>query len=379
MHETVINKIRGMYFINRLRALYKKVRWECQKCKNASTMPQPPQMATLPAARIAAFERPFTYVGIDYFGPLFVAVGRRREKRWGVIFTCLTLRAVHIEVAHSLDTSSSVMAIRNFVSRRGYPREIFSDNGTNFKASEKIICENLKDTDWAAVVSSFDEVKWRFNPPGTPHMGGAWERLVRSVKKVLFEILPSTSFTDESLRSALSEVEFILNARPLTFVSLESSDDEALTPNHLLIGSSDGYKPIGSNTLSLRQRWQLTQQFADRFWHRWVREYLPVISRRTKWFVKKRPACVGDIVVIADQDLPRNSWPKGRIVNVVRAKDGQVRSAMVATKSGILHRPIVKIAILDVGTEQSKQTLESSFTGAGVLPTKNYGRAVSNA
>ncbi|XP_053968485.1 uncharacterized protein LOC128869910 [Anastrepha ludens] len=349
MHESVINQIRGTYFINRLRVLYKRVRAECQKCKNHSSIPQPPQMAALPAARIAAFEWPFTYVGIDYFGPLLVIVGRRREKRWGVLFTCLMLRAIHIEVAHSSNTSSCIMAIRNFISRRGYPREIFSDNGTNFKASEKIISESLKNIDLNGIASSFDRVKWRFNPPSAPHMGGAWERLVRSVKTVLYEILPSTSFSDESLRSALNEVEFILNARPLTFVSLENGDDEALTPNHLLIGSSDGYKPICSDTVNLRQRWQLTQQFADRFWHRWVKEYIPVISRRTKWFTKQRPVRIGDVVVIADQDLPRNCWPKGRIVDVVKAKDGQVRSAMVETKSGILHRPIAKIAVLDVG------------------------------
>ncbi|XP_053968527.1 uncharacterized protein LOC128869954 [Anastrepha ludens] len=296
MHESVINQIRGTYFINRLRVLYKRVRAECQKCKNHSSIPQPPQMAALPAARIAAFERPFTYVGIDYFGPLLVIVGRRREKRWGVLFTCLTLRAIHIEVAHSLNTSSCIMAIRNFISRRGYPREIFSDNGTNFKASEKIISESLKNIDLNGIASSFDRVKWRFNPPSAPHMGGAWERLVRSVKTVLYEILPSTSFSDESLRSALNEVEFILNARPLTFVSLENSDDEALTPNHLLIGSSDGYKPICSDIVNLRQRWQLTQQFDDRFWHRWVKEYIPVISRRTKWFTKQRPVRIGDVV-----------------------------------------------------------------------------------
>ncbi|XP_053968959.1 uncharacterized protein LOC128870369 [Anastrepha ludens] len=350
MHESVINQIRGTYFINRLRVLYKRVRAECQKCKNRSSIPQPPQMAALPAARIAAFERPFTYVGIDYFGPLLVIVGRRREKRWGVLFTCLTLRAIHIEVAHSLNTSSCIMAIRNFISRRGYPREIFSDNGSNFKASEKIISESLKNIDLNGIASSFDRVKWRFNPPSAPHMGGAWERLVRSVKTVLYETLPSTSFSDESLRSALNEVEFILNARPLTSVSLENGDDEALTPNHLLIGSSDGYKPICSDTVDLRQRWQLTQQFADRFWHRWVKEYIPVISRRTKWFTKQRPVRIGDVVVIADQDLPRNCWPKGRIVDVVKAKDGQVRSARVETKSGILHRPIAKVAVLDVGT-----------------------------
>lgn len=115
-------------------------------------------MAPLPPARLAAFERPFTYVGIDYFGPLFVAVGRRREKRWGVIFTCLTIRAVHVEVAHSLDTSSCIMAISNFIARRGSPREIYTDNGTNFKAAEKVLCDETKNIDLTLLSTKFEKL-----------------------------------------------------------------------------------------------------------------------------------------------------------------------------------------------------------------------------
>ncbi|XP_068143451.1 uncharacterized protein [Drosophila tropicalis] len=109
-------------------------------------MPDPPQMALLPIARLAAYQRPFTYVGIDYFGPFMVAVGRRSEKRWGVIFTCLTTRAVHIELACSLDT-------------RGTPREIYSDNGTNFKAAEKIICDKAQTINFNAVQPAFNDIK----------------------------------------------------------------------------------------------------------------------------------------------------------------------------------------------------------------------------
>lgn len=177
-------------------------------------------MAALPAARLAAFERPFTYVGVDYFGPLHVSVGRRREKRWGAVFTCLTIRAIHIEVAHSLDTSSCIMCFRNFMARRGTPREVFSDNGTNFKAAEKVLRDEFKNIDQQTVSSTFDGIKWRFNPPGAPHMGGIWERLIRSIKTVLLAMSPSMQFNDESLRSALWEIEFIINSRPLTFVSL---------------------------------------------------------------------------------------------------------------------------------------------------------------
>ncbi|GBP02976.1 hypothetical protein EVAR_69127_1 [Eumeta japonica] len=266
-----------------------------------------PQMASLPPARLASFERPFTFTGIDYFGPLYVSVGRRKEKRWGALFTCLTVRAIHIEIAHSLDTSSCVMCINNFMARRGSPREIYTDCGTNFKAVSKIFSGEV---DHEAVSKQCDSIRWKFNPPAAPHMGGAWERLVRSVKAALYNISPQMKFNDETLKSALAEVEFTINSRPLTFVSLETCDDEALTPNHLLLGSSNGLKPIVHKNIDLRQRWTCTMQFADKFWHRWVKEYAPTLIKRSKWHEKTTPLHVGDIVIIIDENLPRHCWPK---------------------------------------------------------------------
>ncbi|XP_073821397.1 uncharacterized protein [Musca autumnalis] len=348
-HETVINNIKSQYYIPKLRVLYKSIRRSCQHCKNLSANPVMPQMSTLPKARLASFERPFTYVGIDYFGPLYVTVGRRKEKRWGVLFTCLTVRAVHIEIAYSLDTSSCVMCINNFIARRGIPNEIYTDNGTNFKATAKIFSPESKAFDLKDMASMLDHIKWKFNPPAAPHMGGAWERLVRSVKTTLYNICPNANFNDETLRNAMAEAEFIINSRPLTFVSLESCDDEALTPNHLLLGSSSGYKPIVTELADLRLRWRQTQQFSDQFWRRWVKEYMPTLTRRGKWFQKTKPLKVGDIVIIIDENLPRHCWPKGKIVNTIIAKDGQVRQATVRTQHGVFQRPTAKLAKLDVG------------------------------
>ncbi|XP_075154877.1 uncharacterized protein LOC142228354 [Haematobia irritans] len=180
LHEATISRIKSNFYIPKLRVVYKKVRSSCQHCKNLYAVPRPPQMATLPSARLSSFERPFTYVGIDFFGPLLVTVGRHREKRWRVLFTCLTVCAIHIEVAHSLDTSSCILCIQNFISRRGSPKEIYTDNGTNFKAVEKILREEKQHIDLHQVFSKYNDIKWRFNPPAAPHMGGAWERLIRT-------------------------------------------------------------------------------------------------------------------------------------------------------------------------------------------------------
>lgn len=144
-------------------------------------------MADLPAARLAHGTNPFSHCGVDYFVPMTVAIGRRREKRWSVLFTCLTMRKVHLEIADSLTADSCIMAIQRMTSRRGQPSVFYSDNGTNLRGA----CEALK----IAVANLDKEVlkeygtrvgsKWVFIPPLAPHMGGARESLVKSVKRVL--------------------------------------------------------------------------------------------------------------------------------------------------------------------------------------------------
>ena len=100
-------------------------------------------MAPLPSARVAPTDPPFTHVGVDYFGPLFVKQGRSQVKSYGCLFTCLTMRAVHIEVAHTLEADSFICAYQRFVSRRGKPKKK-SDNGTNFTGAERELREALE-------------------------------------------------------------------------------------------------------------------------------------------------------------------------------------------------------------------------------------------
>ena len=125
-------------------------------------------------------EPPFTHVGVDYFGPLYVRQGRSNVKRYGCLFTRLAVRAVHIEVVHSLDTDGFINALRRFVSLRGCPTTIFSDNGTNFRAGEKELRESLSEWNQTTIYDFLRQKKiiWKFNPPGESHMGGAWERII---------------------------------------------------------------------------------------------------------------------------------------------------------------------------------------------------------
>jgi hypothetical protein len=269
------------------------------------------------------------------------------KKRYGVLFTCLSIRAVHLEIAHSLTSDSTVMAIRRFISRRGSPTVIYSDNGTNLRKANKELKEALKDFDHSEIASKLasDGIEWHFIPPATPHMGGSWERLIRTVKVALGTCLHERYPKDEVLQTVFAEVENVVNSRPLTRVSIDPSDQESLTPNHFLIGRSGSKSPCTSvpDNVCLRKAWRIAQQITDKFWQRWIKEYLPQINYRKKWTKAVDPIKDGEIVIIADPNGPRSNWKKGLIVKTYPGKDGQVRVVDVKTDCGILRRPATKI------------------------------------
>ena len=131
-------------------------------------------MSDLPKKRLAYQSPPFTITGFDYFWPFYVTVRRTTEKRWGILFTCLTTRAVQVEIVTSMDTSSCVMGVERFVSRRGTPAMIWSDNGTNFIGAEKKLRESVEKWNIVNIAAELAHkgIKWRFNPPSAPHQIG---------------------------------------------------------------------------------------------------------------------------------------------------------------------------------------------------------------
>lgn len=310
-------------------------------------------MASLPADRVTPFEPPFSFVGVDCFGPLEVRRGRSTVKRYGVLFTCMTARAIHIEIAYSLDTDSFLNALRRFIARRGEPKQIRSDNGGNFVKGEKDLREAIRQWNQEKIHEFLlqKDIKWIFNPPAGSHHGGVWERCIRTVRKVMKAILNEQRLDDEGLVTLVCEAEAIVNGRPLTKVSDDPRDPEALTPSHLLLLRSGPTLPPGVFSKVdgySRRRWRHVQYLADVFWRRWMREYLPSLQQRQKWSHADRNFAVGDVVLLLDETLPRGSWPLGRVLEVFpNQSDGLVRSVKLKTKSSILVRPIDKIVLLE--------------------------------
>ena len=278
--------------------------------------------------------------------------GQTEVKRYGCIFTCLLTRHVHIEVTHSLDTSSFLNALRRFIARRGNPLKVRSDNGTNFVSGEKEIRLAIKEWNHQQINQFLlqHNVQWIFNPPGGSHHGGVWERCIRSVRKLLAAILREQTLDDESLLTLMCEIEYIINGRPLTNVSNDPRDLEALTPNHLLLLWSEPVLPPGNfrkEDCYSRRRWRRVQYLADQFWQRWIREYLPLLQKRQKWNRSCRNFASDDIVLVVNETTPRSSWPLARITHVYPDANGHVWKVKLRTKSSILERPVDKCILLE--------------------------------
>lgn len=309
-------------------------------------------MADLPTPRLGYSLPPFTHNGVDYFGPIYVKSGRKTEKRYGVLFTCMTTRAVHIEIAHSLETDAYIMAMQRMVSRRGRPAHIWSDNGTNFVGAEREIQDALKRLNKERITDELSQhgVQWHFNPPAAPHFGGVWERLVKSAKRALKAVAGNQRVTDETLLTFMAEAESLMNSRPLTHVSSDCNDLEAITPNHFLLGRANMNIPLDVVTdrdLCSRKRWKHAQVMANHFWERWLHEYLPSLTVRPKWRRESRDVVEGDLVLVMTDNLPRGRWPLARVTHVVRGDDGRVRSAEIKTKAGVYVRPVTKLCMLE--------------------------------
>ncbi|XP_070535105.1 uncharacterized protein [Ptychodera flava] len=351
--NSMLAKLREKYWILRAPTAIRNLVTKCVICRKYRAKVCEQKMSDLPKDRITPEEPPFTRTGVDYFGPLEVKRGRVTEKRYGAIFTCMATRAVHLEVACSLDTDSCINAIRRFIARRGQVKSIRSDNGTNFIAADKELKESIRRWNQEKIAEMLhqQDIKWEFNPPAGSHFGGVWERHIRTIRKIIFSLLKEQPLrmSDEALRTLFCEVEAIINSRPITRLSEDPNDLEALTPNHLLMLKPKQALPPGlfqKNDNYVRRRWRQVQYLTDIFWKRWMKEYLPLLQERQKWLEIRRNLNVGDVVLIVDNTAPRNSWSMGRITEVMKDKKGLVRFAEVKTRATTLRRPVDKLCVL---------------------------------
>lgn len=350
--ERTLAEVRGRFWIPKGRSAVRRIVYHCLTCKHRRSVPQAPRMGNVPECRLQT-SRAFCATGIDYFGAMSVKRYRKVDKTYGVLFTCLTTRAVHLELANCLDTDSFLLAFRRFVARRGKPDMVYSDNGSNFIGGEREMRESLAEWEQERIANDLSKkgIQWNFIPPGAPHMGGAWERLVGSVKRALRIIPGSHCLSEEVLHTLLTEIEAMINGRPLTYLSSDGRDLEPLTPNHILLGCACPNTSPGrfvDKEVNSRRRWRQTQTIVDQFWRRWRKEYLPTLFPRQKWHQETRQMKVGDVVLMQEANAPRGFWPLARVQEVYPGSDGRIRSVELVTAAGTTYRrPVTKVCFLE--------------------------------
>jgi transposase InsO family protein len=359
LHASVrntVNELRSRFWIPEFHRAVKIVLNRCIVCKRRDAPFAGQMMANLPPQRLQTFHNPFEVAGADLFGIFFVRIGRSLHKRYVAIFACLSSRAVHLEPVASLEADSFILAVRRLQARRGQIKELRVDNATNNKASDKQMSEAISEWNLSQVGSKLQQlgIQFSYNTPRASHMGGAFEAMIRLVRRPLRLALEEQVLTDEGLQTFTAEAEAIVNSRPLTAVSDDPQDYKALTPADLLVIRPPVPLPPGifSERDLLRRKWKQVQHLANIFWNRYLKEYLPLLNKRQKWLVPKPNLRVGDLVLMHEDNVPRGAWPLARVTQVRKSSDDLVRTIVLRTKNGEYKRPIHKVVLLETsGTD----------------------------
>ncbi|KXJ70776.1 hypothetical protein RP20_CCG022513 [Aedes albopictus] len=379
----LISLIRQRFWLLNARNTVRKVTRSCIICFRSNPKLLQPPMGNLPEARVVP-SAPFSRTGVDFAGPIFIRRGGRKSvpvKAYISLFICLSTKAIHFEVVSDLTAAAFIAALHRFVARRGLVEEIHSDNGTNFAGARTELHDLyllFQKDQMQGKLNDFcqpREIIWRFIPPRAPNFGGLWEAGVKSTKTHLKKILRNASLTFEEYYTVLTQIEAILNSRPLFSHSTDPTELEVITPAHFLIGRQLTAIPeptledVPENRLT---RWQHLQKLRDHFWKRWSNEYLNTLQTRQKWTKHSKNITPGVVVLLKEENTPPQSWKLGKIVTVYPGADCTIRVADVQTAAGLYRRPVSKLAPLpfESNVPQSNNALDLSAGGECSQPLR---------
>lgn len=343
------------YWILSARSVIKSRIFRCIQCYRTKPKLTAPIMGDLPGSRVSP-TRPFSTSAVDYAGPINIKLHHLRKlqtlKVYICLFICMSTKAIHIEVVTDLTSDAFIAALKRFISRRGFVSHLYSDNGKNFVGASRKLIENFQQLTLRDSTQRFltdHHIDFHFIPPRAPHFGGIWERAIQNMKNHLRRVIGDSLLSYEEFTTLLCQVEAILNSRPLTPLSSEPGDFEALTPGHFIVGGPLVCLPepditeVPTNRL---KRWQQVKAFIQRIWKRWHKEYLYTLQQRSKWTKPQKNLEENDLVVVHEDNLSPLQWKLGRIIKVFPGKDNVVRVAEIITRSGRLTRPVTKLSPL---------------------------------
>uniref|UniRef100_A0A7I5E6D1 Integrase catalytic domain-containing protein n=1 Tax=Haemonchus contortus TaxID=6289 RepID=A0A7I5E6D1_HAECO len=368
---------RQRFWIPRPSGAFKKFLKHCAICKRYQGLPfGAPEMPPLPNDRMVRTQ-PFENVGCDFMGPFLC---KENQKYYICLYTCLTTRAIHLEVVEDMSARTFLNSFIRFISRRGVPKLVRTDCGTNFKLGQHII-ESMHDSannDCSLMSYSANHgIRWIFNPPNAPWMGGAWERMVGTVKRAFAKSIGRRKLSYPELYTVVTEIEAIVNTRPLT--SCSSSIEEvpirpvdflqrrlqyAILPTNENEHDDPSFDPsLLQSVAQVKQALMHAEQVVEKFWERWHFEYLTqlrelqVINRKQSRHIKLREPKIGEIVLVEQENIPRGSWCFGKIQDVIKSSDGLIRSVkLLMPNKHIWYRPVTKIYPLEISSSRNDIT-----------------------
>ncbi|XP_050339915.1 uncharacterized protein LOC126766119 [Bactrocera neohumeralis] len=296
--KALVALIRLQFWIVNARDLTRRIVRLCIHCVRYKPKLLQHMMGNLPVERLTP-TRPFSRCGVDFCGPVNIYLrvrGKIPYKAYIAIFVCFATKAVHIEVVSDLSTDAFLASLKRMIGRRGLPPDIYSDDATNFVGAYSKLSElkaflfkkETKDVITNYCANQF--INFHFIPPRAPHFGGIWEAAVKSATGItqtndLNRSVMNTKLTYEELTTALVEIEAVLNSWPLSPLSSDPSDYEALTPGHFLTGSALKSLPERAVADNVNQvnRWNQITAVKQIFWKRWSHDYISDLQARTKW------------------------------------------------------------------------------------------------
>ena len=268
-------------------------------------------------------------------GPIKLKSSGGEKKIWVCLYTCLVVRAIHLDIVHNLTSDQFLLSFRRLIARRGVPLEVISDNATQFVMSSTIMRDYLVSND----------INWKFTTPLAPWQGGVYERLIGITKNCLEKSLDYMCYDESEVTTTLLEVESVINNRPLTYVD-EDSVIQPIAPNDFLIlnprrNGIELKKPsemdiddMDKSRTEIIKNWRRGNRILTKFWNLWKTEYLYSLRERyatsipNPRSVSKMIPKIGDVVLVQN-DLPMKKWKLARISELVRSTDGEIRSAVI--------------------------------------------------
>lgn len=364
--STMMVKFRRTYFTTSLRSTLKKVVNECVQCRKFDARCFNNAPALLPIARVSK-GTPFGVTGVDFAGPLktieekTTTLKHRKHEVHICLFTCAVTRAVHLEVVSNLQVETFLFALRRFIARRGIPRIMYSDNATTFHAAAQHL-RTFKESQKVVDYLNGIDLRWRFSASLAPWWGGFWERMIQTVKKSMFKTLGREVLTLDQFVTLTTEIEGVVNSRPLTYVLEDELDP--ITPAKLLSGQiprdelslddDDPEIPPLSKVKHLRQIELARREVLKNWWKLWGVLYLAELKRLA---LKAGPTTSqiqkGQVVLIHEDRVKRLNWQMGRVVKLCKGKDGKVRQVkLINVKNNTLTRPIQRLYPLEAHAGQ---------------------------